>query len=138
MTAPSSSSINNAKTAYSQVCAASVSDNTVYAFMVENPNGSNVLYQDLEQIHKDDLEAIDLKWQLSLLRGQARRFSLMVMILLDMINLRWSVTTVISWDILPRSVEHQEARKISSEIKTTPGSKETKKTLPRQCWLLMV
>ncbi|GJZ43437.1 hypothetical protein Tco_0590692, partial [Tanacetum coccineum] len=44
-----------------------VSDNTVYAFMVENPNGSNVLHQDLEQIHEDDLEAIDLKWQLSLL-----------------------------------------------------------------------
>ncbi|GJZ75330.1 putative ribonuclease H-like domain-containing protein [Tanacetum coccineum] len=33
-----------------------------------------------------------------------------------------------SMDTLPRSAEHQEARKISSEIKTTPGSKETKKT----------
>ncbi|GJY68986.1 hypothetical protein Tco_0471968 [Tanacetum coccineum] len=38
-----------------------VSDNTVYAFMVENSNGSNVLHQDLEQIHEDDLEAMDLK-----------------------------------------------------------------------------
>ncbi|GJS72563.1 putative ribonuclease H-like domain-containing protein [Tanacetum coccineum] len=38
----------------------------------------------------------------------------------------------LSWDTLPESAEHQEARKISSEIKTTPGSKETKKTLPRQ------
>ncbi|GJT94226.1 hypothetical protein Tco_1083071 [Tanacetum coccineum] len=59
MTAPSSSSTNDANTAYSQVsvdslsvntaspqvCTASVSDNTVYAFMVENPNGSNVLHQ---------------------------------------------------------------------------------------------
>ncbi|GKF62767.1 putative ribonuclease H-like domain-containing protein, partial [Tanacetum coccineum] len=44
-----------------------VSDNTMYAFMVENPNGSNVLHQDLEQIHEDDLEVMDLKWQLSLL-----------------------------------------------------------------------
>ncbi|GJR81360.1 putative ribonuclease H-like domain-containing protein [Tanacetum coccineum] len=57
MTAPSSSSTNDANTAYSQVsaaspsvntaspqvCTASVSDNTVYSFMVENPNGSNVL-----------------------------------------------------------------------------------------------
>ncbi|GJW44635.1 hypothetical protein Tco_0073434 [Tanacetum coccineum] len=41
------------------------SDNTVYAFMVENPNGSNLLQQDLEQIHEDDLEAMDLKWQIS-------------------------------------------------------------------------
>ncbi|GJW16253.1 hypothetical protein Tco_0020386 [Tanacetum coccineum] len=46
---------------------ASVSDNVVYAFMVKNSNGSNVLHQDLEQIHEDDLEAMDMKWQLSLL-----------------------------------------------------------------------
>ncbi|GJT33920.1 hypothetical protein Tco_0924339 [Tanacetum coccineum] len=45
----------------------SFSDNAVYAFMVENPNGSNLLHQDLEQIYEDDLEAMDLKWQLSLL-----------------------------------------------------------------------
>ncbi|GJU10184.1 ribonuclease H-like domain-containing protein [Tanacetum coccineum] len=66
MTAPSSSSTNDANTACPQVSAASPSD--------------------LEQIHEDDLEAIDLKWQLSLLsvrakktiRGQTRRFSLML------------------------------------------------------------
>ncbi|GJR03002.1 ribonuclease H-like domain-containing protein, partial [Tanacetum coccineum] len=88
MTAPSSSSTNDANTACSQVsaaspsvntaslqvCTASVSDNTVYAFMVENPNGSNVLHQDLEQIHEDDLEAIDLKWQLSLLSVRAKKY----------------------------------------------------------------
>ncbi|GJW90265.1 hypothetical protein Tco_0167818 [Tanacetum coccineum] len=88
MTAPSSSSTNDANTASSQVsaaspsvnttspqvCTASVSDNTVYAFMVENLNGSNVLHQDLEQIHEDDLEAMDLKWQLSLLSVRAKKY----------------------------------------------------------------
>ncbi|GKF53300.1 ribonuclease H-like domain-containing protein [Tanacetum coccineum] len=88
MTVPSSSNTNDANTACSQVSAASpsvntaspqvyiasVSDNTVYAFTVENPNGSNVLHQDLEQIHKDDLEAMDLKWQLSLLSIRAKRY----------------------------------------------------------------
>ncbi|GJR31631.1 retrovirus-related pol polyprotein from transposon TNT 1-94 [Tanacetum coccineum] len=88
MTAPNSSSTNDANTAYSQVssaspsvntaspqvCTTSVSDNNVYAFMVENPNGSNVLYQDLEQIHEDDLEAMDLKWQLSLLSVRAKKY----------------------------------------------------------------
>ncbi|GJR07533.1 hypothetical protein Tco_0790185 [Tanacetum coccineum] len=54
-------------TASPQVSTASFSDNAVYAFMVENPNGSNLLQQDLEQIHEDDLEVMDLKWQLSLL-----------------------------------------------------------------------
>ncbi|GJS25141.1 retrovirus-related pol polyprotein from transposon TNT 1-94 [Tanacetum coccineum] len=45
---------------------------SVYAFMVENPNGSNLLQQDLEQIHEDDLEVMDLKWQLSLLSMRAK------------------------------------------------------------------
>ncbi|GKB05177.1 hypothetical protein Tco_0833372, partial [Tanacetum coccineum] len=51
----------NVNAASPQVSTASVSDNNVYAFMVENPNGSNVPHQDLEQIHEDDLEAMDLK-----------------------------------------------------------------------------
>ncbi|GKA21634.1 hypothetical protein Tco_0701623, partial [Tanacetum coccineum] len=88
MIAPSTSSTNDANTsspqvsaaspgvnaASLQVCTASVSDNTVYAFMVKNPNGSNVLHQDLEQIHEDDLEAMDLKWQLSLLSVRAKKY----------------------------------------------------------------
>ncbi|GJX26293.1 ribonuclease H-like domain-containing protein [Tanacetum coccineum] len=90
MTAPSTSSTNdvntakptyevniispNVNTANSQVSTASLSDNAVYAFMVENPNGSNLLQQDLEQIHEDDLEAMDLKWQLSLLSMRAKRY----------------------------------------------------------------
>ncbi|GJV27944.1 hypothetical protein Tco_1384392 [Tanacetum coccineum] len=89
MTAPSTSStndVNTAKPAYEvstvspnvntaspQVSTASFNDNVVYAFMVENPNSSNLLQQDLEQIHEDDLEAMDLKWQLSLLSMRAKR-----------------------------------------------------------------
>ncbi|GKB54443.1 putative ribonuclease H-like domain-containing protein [Tanacetum coccineum] len=88
MTAPSTSSTNDANTASPQVSTASpnvnaaspqvstasVSDNAVYAFMVENPNGSNVLHQDLEQIYEDDLKAMDLKWQLSLLSVRAKKY----------------------------------------------------------------
>ncbi|GKD39008.1 hypothetical protein Tco_1259215 [Tanacetum coccineum] len=74
ITAPSTSSTNDANTASPKVSTASFSDNDVYAFMVENPNGSNLLHQDLEQIHEDDLEAIDLKWQLSLLSMRAKRY----------------------------------------------------------------
>ncbi|GJY12106.1 ribonuclease H-like domain-containing protein, partial [Tanacetum coccineum] len=65
---------SNINTASPQVSTASFSDNVVYAFMVENPNGSNLLHQDLEQIHEDDLEAMDLKWQLSLLSMRAKRY----------------------------------------------------------------
>ncbi|GKC62166.1 hypothetical protein Tco_1089764 [Tanacetum coccineum] len=51
---------------------ASLSDNVVYAFMVENPNGYDLLHQDLEKIREDDLEVMDLKWQLSLLSVRAK------------------------------------------------------------------
>ncbi|GJR47854.1 hypothetical protein Tco_1315957 [Tanacetum coccineum] len=69
MTAPSTSSTNHVNTtmpayevstaspdvntASPQVKTASFSDNDVYTFMVENPNGSNLLQQDLEQIHEE-------------------------------------------------------------------------------------
>ncbi|GJR16455.1 hypothetical protein Tco_0799107 [Tanacetum coccineum] len=88
MTAPSTNSTNDVNTACPhvstastnvnaaspQVSTASVSDNTVYAFMIENPNGSNVLHQDIDQIHKYDLEAMNLKWQLSLLSMWAKKY----------------------------------------------------------------
>ncbi|GJT96942.1 putative ribonuclease H-like domain-containing protein [Tanacetum coccineum] len=47
---------------------ANLSDSTVYAFLANQQNGSQLVHEDLEQIHEDDLEEIDLKWQLALLR----------------------------------------------------------------------
>ncbi|GKE92912.1 hypothetical protein Tco_1574007 [Tanacetum coccineum] len=53
---------------------ARLSDATIYAFLANQPNGSQVVHEDLEQIHEDDLEEIDLKWQLTLLSMKARKF----------------------------------------------------------------
>ncbi|GKA72459.1 hypothetical protein Tco_0778675, partial [Tanacetum coccineum] len=53
---------------------ASLSDATIYAFFANQPNGSQVVHEDLEQIHKDDLEEMDLKWQLALLSLKERKF----------------------------------------------------------------
>ncbi|GKB47516.1 ribonuclease H-like domain-containing protein, partial [Tanacetum coccineum] len=64
----------NVNVASPQVSTASVSDNVMCAFMVENPNGSNFLHQDLEKIHEYDLEAMDLKWQLSLLSLREKKY----------------------------------------------------------------
>nr|GEV76308.1 hypothetical protein [Tanacetum cinerariifolium] len=52
---------------------ANLSDATIYAFLANQPNGSYLVYEDLEQIYEDDLEKIDLKWQLALLSMRARR-----------------------------------------------------------------
>ncbi|GKG03559.1 hypothetical protein Tco_0311195, partial [Tanacetum coccineum] len=43
-------------------------------FLFSQPNGSQLVYEDLEQIHEDDIEEIDLKWQLALLSMRTRRF----------------------------------------------------------------
>nr|GEV47429.1 hypothetical protein [Tanacetum cinerariifolium] len=47
---------------------ANLSDPTVYAFLTNQPNGSQLVHEDLEQIHEDYLAEMDLKWQLALLR----------------------------------------------------------------------
>ncbi|GJW04647.1 hypothetical protein Tco_1563503 [Tanacetum coccineum] len=66
----SSSSISTAST---QVSTANLSDATVYAFLTHQPNGSQLVHEDLEQIHEDDLEEMDLKWQLALLSMRTRK-----------------------------------------------------------------
>ncbi|GJS62265.1 uncharacterized mitochondrial protein-like protein [Tanacetum coccineum] len=60
-------------TADSPDSTANLSDATVYAFLANQPNGSQLVHEDLEQIHEDDLEEMDLKWQLALLSMRARR-----------------------------------------------------------------
>ncbi|GJX23054.1 putative ribonuclease H-like domain-containing protein [Tanacetum coccineum] len=53
---------------------ANLSDAIVYAFLANQPNGSQIFYEDLNQIHDDDLEEMDLKWNLALLSMRARKF----------------------------------------------------------------
>ncbi|GJW54400.1 putative ribonuclease H-like domain-containing protein [Tanacetum coccineum] len=53
---------------------ANLSDAIVYAFLANQPNGSQLVHEDIEQIHEDDLEEMDLKWQLALLSMRARRY----------------------------------------------------------------
>ncbi|GJT09989.1 putative ribonuclease H-like domain-containing protein [Tanacetum coccineum] len=53
---------------------ANLSDATIFAFLANQPNGSQLVHEDLEQIHEDDLKEMDLKWQLALLSIRARRY----------------------------------------------------------------
>nr|GEZ37655.1 ribonuclease H-like domain-containing protein [Tanacetum cinerariifolium] len=67
------STVFGVSTASPQVSIANLSDAIVYAFLANQPNGSQLVHEDLEQIHEDDLEEIDLKWQLALLSMKAKR-----------------------------------------------------------------
>ncbi|GKE23674.1 hypothetical protein Tco_1435186 [Tanacetum coccineum] len=60
-------------TSSTQVSTANLSNATVYAFLASQPNGSQLVHKDLEKIHEDDLEEMDLKWQLAFLSMRTRR-----------------------------------------------------------------
>nr|GEW77201.1 reverse transcriptase [Tanacetum cinerariifolium] len=83
-------------TASSQVSTTNLSDATVYAFLANQPNGPELMHEDLEQIYEDDLEEIDLKWQLALLSMRAKRIvnvedtSSKAMVVIDGAGFDWS------------------------------------------------
>ncbi|GJR55787.1 ribonuclease H-like domain-containing protein [Tanacetum coccineum] len=79
-TAQGVNTANGVYTASSQVNTASslnidnMSDAMICAFLASQPNSTHFVNEDLEQIHPDDLEEMDLKWQMAMLTMRARRF----------------------------------------------------------------
>ncbi|GKC80317.1 hypothetical protein Tco_1131091, partial [Tanacetum coccineum] len=62
------SSTNNINTVNPEVSTA-----TTKAFLSTQPKGSQLVHEDLEQLHDDDLEEMDLKWNMALLSMRARK-----------------------------------------------------------------
>ncbi|GJT15234.1 retrovirus-related pol polyprotein from transposon TNT 1-94 [Tanacetum coccineum] len=52
----------------------SLSDAVIYSFFANHSNSSQLDNEDLKQIDPDDLEEMDLKWQMAMLTMRARRF----------------------------------------------------------------
>nr|GEU41794.1 retrovirus-related Pol polyprotein from transposon TNT 1-94 [Tanacetum cinerariifolium] len=51
-----------------------LSDTVICEFLASQSNSSQLINKDLDQIHPDDLEEMDLKWQMAMLTIRARRF----------------------------------------------------------------
>ncbi|GJV01795.1 ribonuclease H-like domain-containing protein [Tanacetum coccineum] len=49
-------------------------DAVICAFLASQPNSPQLAQEDLEQLHPDDLEEMDLQWEMALLTIKARRF----------------------------------------------------------------
>ncbi|GJT30691.1 hypothetical protein Tco_0910966 [Tanacetum coccineum] len=47
---------------------------TLVALMKHQPNSPQLAHEDLQQIHPDDIEEMDLRWQMAMLTMRARRF----------------------------------------------------------------
>ncbi|GJS33041.1 ribonuclease H-like domain-containing protein [Tanacetum coccineum] len=46
----------------------------ICAFFTSQPNNPQLVHKDLQQIHPDDMEEMDLRWQMAMLTMRARRF----------------------------------------------------------------
>ncbi|GJR08284.1 hypothetical protein Tco_0790936 [Tanacetum coccineum] len=108
---PASTQVSTAST---QVSTANLSDDTVYAFLASQPNGSQLVHEDLKQIHEDDLEEMDLKWQLALLSMRTRR-----------------------WDTLQGNAEDLGTKIAETGIKTALEDVNVEEIYPKRWWLLM-
>ncbi|GJX55926.1 hypothetical protein Tco_0285823 [Tanacetum coccineum] len=51
-----------------------LSDAVIYAFFVSQPNSPQLDNENLQQIYPDDLEEMDIRWQMAMLTIRARRF----------------------------------------------------------------
>nr|GEY88535.1 hypothetical protein [Tanacetum cinerariifolium] len=51
-----------------------LSDVVICAFLASQPSSPQLVNEDLEQIHPNDLEEMDLRWQMAMLTMKARRF----------------------------------------------------------------
>ncbi|GKB26955.1 hypothetical protein Tco_0866356 [Tanacetum coccineum] len=74
-----------------------LSDAVICAFFASQPNSPQLAHEDLQQIHPDDIEEMDLRWQMAMLTMRAR-------------SPKWSATTTTRRDILLGSAELQEIK----------------------------
>ncbi|GJT60397.1 putative ribonuclease H-like domain-containing protein [Tanacetum coccineum] len=76
-TAQAVNTANGVSAANTQVNASNIdnlSDVVICAFLASQPNNPQLAHEDLQQIHPDDLEEMDLRWQMAMLTMRARRF----------------------------------------------------------------
>nr|GFC91103.1 hypothetical protein [Tanacetum cinerariifolium] len=60
--------------ASADIVAASISHDTICAYIASQSNSSQIKYEDINQIDKDDIEEMDIKWNMALLSMRADRF----------------------------------------------------------------
>ncbi|GJZ47226.1 ribonuclease H-like domain-containing protein [Tanacetum coccineum] len=61
-------------TASTEFTTASLSHDTICAYIATQSNGSQIRYEDITQIDDDDIKEMDIKWNLALLSMRADRF----------------------------------------------------------------
>ncbi|GKC12853.1 uncharacterized mitochondrial protein-like protein [Tanacetum coccineum] len=73
-TAPGVSTASTQVNAANSTNIDNLSDAVICAFFASQPNSPQLVHEDLQQIHLDDMEEMDLRWQIAMLTMRARRF----------------------------------------------------------------
>nr|GEZ13238.1 retrovirus-related Pol polyprotein from transposon TNT 1-94 [Tanacetum cinerariifolium] len=73
-TASVSIASTNVLTASANIGVVSISQDTACAYIASQSSGSQIKFKDINQIDEDDMEEIDIKWNMALLRMRADRF----------------------------------------------------------------
>ncbi|GJU12524.1 ribonuclease H-like domain-containing protein [Tanacetum coccineum] len=73
-TAHGAKNANTQATAVNSTTIDNLSDVVICAFFASQPNSPQLDNEDLQQIYPDDLEEMDLRWQMAMLTIRARRF----------------------------------------------------------------
>ncbi|GJW17184.1 ribonuclease H-like domain-containing protein [Tanacetum coccineum] len=122
----------------------SLGDVVIYSFFASQSNSSLLYNDDLKQIDPDDLEEMDLKWQMAMLTMRARRF-----LKKAGRNLGVNGTNTIGFDKTKveyynchirghfarecRAPRNQESRNKEATRRTVPVEENTSKALVSQC-----
>nr|GEU92083.1 hypothetical protein [Tanacetum cinerariifolium] len=69
-----STTSTNVPTACANVRVASISQDTACAYIASQSSGSKIKFKDINQIDEDDMEDMDIKWNMALLSMRANRF----------------------------------------------------------------
>ncbi|GJT23168.1 retrovirus-related pol polyprotein from transposon TNT 1-94 [Tanacetum coccineum] len=73
-TAHGVSTVNTQANAANPINVDNLSDAVIYAFFASQPSNPQLANEDLQQLYPDDLEEMDLRWQMAMLTIRARRF----------------------------------------------------------------
>ncbi|GJW90512.1 hypothetical protein Tco_0168065 [Tanacetum coccineum] len=73
-TANGATTANTQATAVNLTIIDNLSDAVIYAFFASQPNSPQLDNEDLQQIYPNDVEEMDLRWQMAMLTMRARRF----------------------------------------------------------------
>ncbi|GJW44528.1 ribonuclease H-like domain-containing protein [Tanacetum coccineum] len=123
-TAHGATTASTQATAVNSTTIDNLSDAVICAFFASQPNSPQLDNEDLQQINPDDLEEMDLRWQMAMLTMRARRFlkntkrkfSVNGTETIGLISPRWSVTTATKGDTFSNS----ELRKVSKASEANP------------------